>query len=60
MVGIDRFACITDDCRATYALLKERGVSFSEAPEARPFGLQAVFQDLYGNSDALLQPGKPA
>src|SRR5262249_42742725 len=48
----------TVDCFATYELLKERGVSFSQAPEPRPFGLQAVSQDLYGNSYALVQPGK--
>ena len=47
----------TDDCRGTYEELRARGVEFSEAPEPRPFGLQAVFQDLYGNSYALLQPG---
>jgi len=48
----------TDDCRGTYELLKERGVHFSEPPQPRPFGLQAVFQDLYGNSYALVQPGQ--
>jgi catechol 2,3-dioxygenase-like lactoylglutathione lyase family enzyme len=49
----------TDDCRGTYKDLQARGVIFSEPPEPRPFGLQAVFQDLYGNSHALVQPGKP-
>ena len=47
----------TDDCRKTYDELKDRGVVFSEGPEPRPFGLQAVFRDLYGNSYALLEPG---
>ena len=47
----------TEDCRATYADLKARGVEFTEPPQTRPFGLQAVFKDLYGNSYALLQPG---
>lgn len=47
----------TDDCRRTYDELKARGVVFTAAPEQRPFGLQAVFQDLYGNSYALLQRG---
>ena len=47
----------TDDCRKTYEELKGRGVVFSEAPEQRPFGLQAIFKDLYGNSYALLEPG---
>jgi catechol 2,3-dioxygenase-like lactoylglutathione lyase family enzyme len=48
----------TDDCRKTYDELKERGVVFTEAPAPKPFGLQAVFKDLYGNSYALLEPGQ--
>ena len=47
----------TDDCRATYEDLKNRGVVFNEAPLRKPFGLQAVFKDWYGNSYALLEPG---
>jgi catechol 2,3-dioxygenase-like lactoylglutathione lyase family enzyme len=47
----------TDDCRKTYEDLKEQGVVFTEGPEQRPFGLQAVFKDLHGNSYALLEPG---
>jgi catechol 2,3-dioxygenase-like lactoylglutathione lyase family enzyme len=48
----------TDDCRATYDELAARGVEFTEPPQPRPFGLQAVFKDLYGNSYALLEPGR--
>lgn len=47
----------TDDCAATYTELTSQGVLFSEAPAPKPFGLQAVFQDLHGNSYALVQPG---
>jgi hypothetical protein len=47
----------TDDCRKTYYELSQRGVVFTESPAQKPFGLQAVFKDLYGNSYALLQPG---
>lgn len=50
----------TDDCRKTYDELKDRGVDFTEGPEPRPFGLQAVFKDLHGNSYALLEPGRNA
>ena len=58
-VGKDPTAVLyTDNCSATSELLKSGGVTFSEAPQPRPFGLQAVFQDLYGNSYALVQPGK--
>ena len=45
------------DCRQTYAELAARGVEFTKGPERRPFGLQAVFKDLYGNTDALVKPG---
>ncbi len=47
----------TDDCRTTYEELKNRGVVFAEAPAPKPFGLQAVFEDLYGNRYARVQPG---
>ncbi|HEX5547369.1 MAG TPA: VOC family protein [Ktedonobacterales bacterium] len=46
----------TDDCRADYAMLTGRGVSFSSEPQEQPYGVEAVFQDLYGNSFSLLQP----
>lgn len=46
----------TDDCRADYETLKGRGVTFSSPPQEQPYGVEAVFQDLYGNSFSLLQP----
>jgi catechol 2,3-dioxygenase-like lactoylglutathione lyase family enzyme len=48
----------TDDCRETYDDLTTRGVVFTEPPSQKPFGLQAVFKDLCGNSYALVQLGK--
>jgi catechol 2,3-dioxygenase-like lactoylglutathione lyase family enzyme len=48
----------TADCQQTFDTLKERGVEFTESPQPRPFGLQAVFKDLYGNSYALVEPGR--
>jgi len=36
----------TKDCRATYKVLKERGVTFAQGPEERPYGIEAVFKDL--------------
>lgn len=51
------FAC--DDCRATYAMLRERGVEFQSEPQEQPYGIEAVFIDLYGNSFSLLQPAQP-
>jgi len=46
---------VTDDCRKTYELYSSRGVKFTEAPKEMPWGTQAVFKDLYGNSYALVQ-----
>jgi uncharacterized protein (TIGR03083 family) len=48
------FAC--DDCRTTYAELRGRGVEFQSEPREQPYGIEAVFVDLYGNSFSLLQP----
>jgi predicted enzyme related to lactoylglutathione lyase len=45
----------TDDCRKTYELYSSRGVKFSEPPKETPWGIQAVFKDLCGNSYALVQ-----
>jgi catechol 2,3-dioxygenase-like lactoylglutathione lyase family enzyme len=50
----------TDDCRGAYVELGGRGVEFTEPPQPKPFGMQAVFRDLYGNSYALLEPGRAA
>ena len=36
-------------------MLRGRGVEFSQEPKARPYGTEAVFQDLYGNRYALVQ-----
>ena len=35
--------------------LKSKGVEFSQKPEIRPWGIEAVFSDLYGNKYALVQ-----
>ena len=39
----------TDDCRATYAELKARGVEFLQEPAERPYGVEALFRDDSGN-----------
>lgn len=46
----------TADCTAAHKLLAERGVEFLQQPQSRPYGTEAVFQDLYGNRYALVQP----
>ncbi len=45
----------TDDCRAEYERLVARGVEFSEAPEERPYGIDAGFRDPSGNAIRLTQ-----
>ena len=45
----------TEDCQASYEELKARGVEFSEEPEERPYGIDAVFRDPSGNSFRLTQ-----
>jgi uncharacterized glyoxalase superfamily protein PhnB len=45
----------TEDCRATYDDLSARGVRFVRQPEVRPYGIEAVFEDLYGNKYALVE-----
>jgi len=46
----------TDDCQAEYTTLAARGVTFTQAPKAEPYGTEALFQDPYGNTYSLLQP----
>ena len=45
----------TDDCRASYEQLKARGVEFAEAPEERPYGVDAGFRDPSGNAIRLTE-----
>jgi len=46
----------TDDCRATYKELKDKGVQFLSEPAERPYGIEAVFKDDSGNWFSLTQP----
>lgn len=39
----------SDDFDADYARLKRAGVVFREDPRREPYGVVAVFEDLYGN-----------
>jgi catechol 2,3-dioxygenase-like lactoylglutathione lyase family enzyme len=45
----------TDDCRASYEELKDRGVEFQEEPTERPYGIDAAFRDPSGNNIRLVQ-----
>jgi catechol 2,3-dioxygenase-like lactoylglutathione lyase family enzyme len=46
---------VTDNCQKTYEELSARGVEFTEAPEERPYGIDAGFRDPSGNSFRLTQ-----
>ena len=45
----------TEDCQASYDDLRARGVEFVEAPEERPYGIDAAFRDPSGNNFRLTQ-----
>lgn len=45
----------TDDCEASYAELKARGVEFTDEPTDRPYGVDAGFRDPSGNALRLTQ-----
>ena len=46
----------TDDCQGAYKELRGRGVEFAEAPEERPYGIDAAFRDPSGNNIRLVEP----
>lgn len=39
----------TDDCRKTFEEYSARGVEFLQEPAERPYGVEAVFRDPFGN-----------
>lgn len=46
----------TDDCQKTYEELSAKGVVFTQGPEKRPYGIEAIFRDDSGNWFSLTQP----
>jgi catechol 2,3-dioxygenase-like lactoylglutathione lyase family enzyme len=46
---------VTDDFQRDHAQFVERGVTFVEAPRTEPYGIVAVFEDLYGNRWDLIE-----
>jgi len=49
----------TDDFARDHQRMTASGVRFAEAPRREPYGIVAVFEDLYGNRWDLLQPAAP-
>jgi catechol 2,3-dioxygenase-like lactoylglutathione lyase family enzyme len=45
----------TDDAQQAYEELSARGIEFTEAPEERPYGIDAAFRDPSGNQFRLTQ-----
>jgi catechol 2,3-dioxygenase-like lactoylglutathione lyase family enzyme len=45
----------TDDCRETYAQLRERGVNFLSEPTERFYGVEATLRDNSGNWFSMTQ-----
>lgn len=45
----------TDDCRRDYQAMKAKGVKFSGEPTEEAWGIEVVFEDLYGNLFDLVQ-----
>ena len=46
----------TDDCHKAYRTLLARGVKFLNPPVEQVYGVEAIFEDLYGNTFSLLEP----
>ena len=50
----------TDDCRGLVGRLRDHGAKISLEPEEQMWGVQAVFEDPFGNSIVLLEPSPMA
>lgn len=46
----------TDDCRATYEKLRERGVEFTQEPVERFYGTDCALRDPFGNQIRITEP----
>jgi hypothetical protein len=45
----------TDDCRATYAALKGRGVEFTQEPVEQFYGVDVGLRDPFGNNIRIVE-----
>ena len=48
----------TDNCQRDYNAMKAKGVKFYGEPTEQPYGVEVVFEDLYGNLIDLIQRSK--
>lgn len=56
-IQVPLFSVATNDCQKTYQELTAKDVKFLEAPKEQPWGISAIFLDLYGNIMYLCQQG---
>lgn len=49
----------TDDFARDHLAYTNQGVRFLEPPRREPYGIVAVFEDIYGNRWDLIQPASP-
>ena len=49
----------TDDCERDFKILSAKGVKFYGEPTRQMWGIEVVFEDLYGNLFDLIQRSKP-
>ena len=49
----------TDDAKASYEELRNRGVEFTQEPTEQPYGIDAGFRDSSGNHFRMTQPKEP-
>ena len=54
--NVHGFVFSSDDCRRDAEELRQRGVKIAQGPEEVMWGVQAVFEDLYGNTHVLVEP----
>lgn len=53
--GMPLCVFITDNCHAEAARLKANGVQIVKEPTQEPWGIECLFQDLYGNLFDMVQ-----
>jgi catechol 2,3-dioxygenase-like lactoylglutathione lyase family enzyme len=52
------FILTTDDCRATYEALREKGVEFTQEPTEHFYGIDCGLRDPFGNHHRIVQPAE--
>lgn len=56
VIGRNGLVFSVDDCHDTVERLRERGVDIVQEPEELPWGVSALFADLYGNVHTIVEP----